>query len=185
MKQQRSWSESSRDDLQDLDALVLAEIESLRGRGQGKGAPQPDGSRPRSSSGSPAAAPRGDTGAPPVAPIRRRVGQEPNSTGEEFDGLSSDALLDEPAGSDTEDVPLAASLLSPEEDAFVARAVGFLSQREHADMILGQIWEQLTEADPGGFYQAPASARPAQATADDTAGAEPSPAQSGREGDRP
>ena len=39
MKQQRSWYESSRDDLQNLDALVLAEIESLRGRGQGNGAP--------------------------------------------------------------------------------------------------------------------------------------------------
>lgn len=33
------------------------------------------------------------------------------------------------------------------------RAVGFLSGRENADMILGQIWEQVTTDHPEVFYQ--------------------------------
>lgn len=48
-----------------------------------------------------------------------------------------------------------AGLLSPEEEAFITRAVGFLSQRPEADIILNRIWEQLTELDPEGYYRAP------------------------------
>lgn len=136
-------------DLLDLDALVLAEIESLTTRR--------DAVRSRQA---PCAAP-----VPPaeaaerkakasVAQLRRAPERGPDGFGEGaellFEGLEppESPVEVEPDGQET-------GLLCPEEEAFITRAVGFLSRRPAADIILNRIWEQLTELDPEGYYQAP------------------------------
>jgi hypothetical protein len=65
-----------------------------------------------------------------------------------------DGLLDpgDPHDDLTADGPTAADLLTPEEQAFVARAAGFLSGRANADLILDRIWSVVTASRPDGFY---------------------------------
>jgi hypothetical protein len=142
-------------DLLDLDALVLAEIESLTSRR--------DATRARRIKGAAAPTPvAGETetrdrpntqpkGKASVAPIRSAPERRRESSGEEAELLFEEP---EPADDNAADSALA-GLLSPEEEAFITRAVGFLSQRPEADIILNRIWEQLTELDPEGYYQAP------------------------------
>ena len=126
------------DRFQDLDALVLAEIESL--------------SRPEHR-GRPAHAPehRAPTPAASFRPARRseRPAEE-EFTGEAFDEEAALADSSEEGESREES---SVELLSPEEQAFVSRAVGFLSNRSNADMILTRVWEQLTGADPEAFFR--------------------------------
>jgi hypothetical protein len=183
MKHQRTGIESCGDDFEDLDALVLAEIESLSGPPR-SARPSAGGARPAPR---PAARPAREhrDGPAPVAPIRRRAGAEPNRSGEEFDGLFDRPFPEGQGGPDPDDTGPVASLLSTEEEAFVTRAVGFLSQREHADMILGRIWEQLTELDPDGFYEAPVSAVSAQGTAEEAQAGETPPPTDGSKGSGP
>jgi hypothetical protein len=162
-------------DLLDLDALVLAEIESLTARR--------DAARPKQTARAaaptslaedaesrerPTTQPKAKASVAPIrsAPERRResFGEEAELLFEEPEPLVEDAAERAPAG-----------LLSPEEEAFITRAVGFLSQRPEADIILNRIWEQLTELDPEGYYQAPLDTR-------DETGRETPPESAGSEG---
>jgi hypothetical protein len=138
-------------DLRDLDALVLAEIESLTARGS------PTRSKQVSRANAPPPIERPAAHAPKakvkasVAPIRTTLERRPESFGEEAELLFAepDPLVEDAAEGES------AGLLGPEEEAFITRAVGFLSQRHEADIILNRIWEQLTELDPEGYYRAP------------------------------
>jgi hypothetical protein len=181
MKHQRAGVESCGDDFEDLDALVLAEIESLSGRPR-TARPSPGGERPAPRPAVQPAREQRDEPAP-VAPIRCRAGAEPNRSGEEFDGLFDGPFAEGQGEPDPDDTGPAASLLGTEEEAFVTRAVGFLSQREHADMILGRIWDELTQLDPDGFYQAPVSAVAAQGRTGEAATGEPRPPGDAPRGD--
>ncbi|MEY6431828.1 hypothetical protein ABC977_05320 [Thioalkalicoccus limnaeus] len=143
----------------DLDALVLAEIESLTGHRD----------RPRQDK---------PVGGTPKAPLRQQCGERPAQTSvtgdqpgarrrvstaklsgepapEDF-GEGVEALFTEPAeaatSSDTN--TKRAELLDTEERAFITRAVGFLSARPTADIILEHIWERLT-ADPDDCFRPP------------------------------
>ncbi|CRI66227.1 hypothetical protein THIOKS12690008 [Thiocapsa sp. KS1] len=139
----------SETDLADLDALVLAEIESLtahRAGARSKQAPCGDAPTPAANGGA-----REPKAKASVAPIRSAPERRRESFGEEAELLFEEP---EPADDNAADSALA-GLLSPEEEAFITRAVGFLSQRPEADIILNRIWEQLTELDPEGYYQAP------------------------------
>ena len=141
-------------DCADLDALVLAEIESLIARRKAAHA-QP---RPHATPAQTPAPRTRDASArrvAKVAPLRTPSEPAQEWTGESFDE-DAEALFGEPSpnpGHEPEEAH--PSLLSPEEEAFITRAVGFLSQRAEADIILNRIWEQLTELDPEGYYQAP------------------------------
>lgn len=146
-----------RADLSTLDALVLAEIESL-GHGRqaravtGRPAPESASARKRPGGASdqmrtfakwPGQAARG-----PCAEATA-----PNRSGEEAEGLFDEPFeLADPGDDPSRDGPTAADLLSPEELAFVARAAGFLSGRPNADLILDRIWSQALGSQPDGFY---------------------------------
>lgn len=160
MRRSSSQSPNPARDLADLDALVLEEIESLdrgggqRGRQPGQGpsaaSAQPSGGNQRSGRGDSQQAPR------PAARIRpRRWGLESarQATGEEAEGLCDEPwdLAGAPEASSA-DGPTAADLLTPEEQAFVARAVGFLAGRPNADLILDRVWSQSIASRPDGFY---------------------------------
>jgi len=150
MKKHREQSGESAAVYGDLDALVLAEIESLHRRGRGR-------TRPMPSTGVedlPATEPASAAG---VAQIR---GTE--SEGEVFSGEEAAGLFDESIGESTELGELEQDghaavdgLYSAEEDAFITRAVGFLTQRDNADVILNQIWQQVMEGYSEEFYRAP------------------------------
>jgi hypothetical protein len=171
MKRERLDERSSLDDLPELDVLVLAEIESLS-RAERPRARRPAAGADARGKARPALSPR------PAAEggVVRIRGAEPGGeglSGEESEGLFDEALIDGGVGPDPDDeVPLG-GLLSVEEEAFITRAVGFLSQREHADMILGRVWEQLTELDPEAFYQAPVAAEPGQPAVPTAGASEP------------
>lgn len=158
----------------ELDALVLAEMESLDTRirpprpTRSPGPAVTSRARPARAAPDPARPVRAPT------PLGRRPEADVDRSGEEFEALFEAPLVEESDGPDLEDAASAGGLLSLEEEAFITRAVGFLSQREHADMILGRIWEQLTELDPEAFYQAPAAAVEPTAAADGPRG-QPSP----------
>jgi hypothetical protein len=126
------------DRFQDLDALVLAEIESLSRAEHHRRPPRgPDHRAP-----APAAS---------VRPARRseRPAEE-EFTGEAFD---EQAALADSSEEDESQENSSVELLSPEEQAFISRAVGSLSNRGNADMILTCVWDQLTEADPEAFFR--------------------------------
>jgi hypothetical protein len=126
-----------------LEALVLAELDSLQ-PAPPKRAPAPHAeatSRPRDRAR--------------VTPLRR-MSAPPGAD-------SLDASVEaQAAGEQTRG---AAGLASVEEQAFITRAVAFLSEREHADIILGRVWEQLLELAPEGFYEPPPD--PATAAAEE------------------
>ena len=130
-------------EISDLDALVLAEIASL---GQGRLADSAETgtntSRNQRDTGirRSSATPRPPSGIRDDRDPRRPTG---HPSGEEAEGLF-DGFFDpgDPHDDLTADGPTAADLLSPEEQAFVARAVGFLSERANADLILDRIWSQ-------------------------------------------
>ena len=136
-------------DLLDLDALVLAEIESLTARR--------DAARTKQTTRAAAPTPVAE-GTEPTARVKAsvaRIRNTPERRRESF-GEEAELLFEEPeplVEDAAERAP--AGLLSPEEEAFITRAVGFLSRRPEADIILNRIWEQLTELDPEGYYQAP------------------------------
>lgn len=154
MRAHRTESESIDVELDDLDALVLAEIESISGRVRSNGVrPMQDRAQPRSTP-TPGELPRRRSRAA-VAPIQGRKRQETPHSGEDAEGLFDEPFAVEAPDPERDEAPPIASLLTPEEDAFITRAVGFLTEREHADMILGQIWEALTEQRPDGFFEAP------------------------------
>lgn len=147
-----------------LEALVLAELDSLQPAPRaavGERAPAPQ----------PAATPRPRERAE-VTPLRRvRAPRSPDATGVSVQG--------EGAGEPTSG---AAGLSSVEEQAFITRAVTFLSGREHADIILGRVWEQLVELSPEGFYEPPSDAAPDaaggdQSEAGDAGAASPPPSE--------
>lgn len=138
-------------DYPDLDALVLAEIESM-GRGRHASSkrarsareqhrPEPTRQRERPAS-------------PKLARIHGEDRAAEGITGEEAEALFDEPLMDESGQFPDEMEKSTHSLFSAEELAFMSRAVGFLSGRDNADMILGQIWEQLTSDHPEEFYAA-------------------------------
>ena len=147
-------------DYTDLDALVLAELESLD-RGRSRHAPL-------SKAGPTRIPQKANEGRPLVrvskAPFTRIHGEdraEQGITGEEAETLF-ETPLDEMTRSNTDEVSQSSdSLFSPEEQAFMSRAVGFLTGRENADMILGQIWERMTGDHPEEFYAADEAFEPA------------------------
>jgi hypothetical protein len=131
-------------DLLDLDALVLAEIESLTARR--------DAARTGQTTRAAAPTPVAEGTEPEPTKIKARVApirNTPERRRESF-GEEAELLFEEPEPADENEVDSAL-----EEEAFITRAVGFLSQRPEADIILNRIWEQLTEMDPEGYYQAP------------------------------
>ncbi|MCG7981943.1 MAG: hypothetical protein JAY90_04235 [Candidatus Thiodiazotropha lotti] len=71
-------------------------------------------------------------------------------SGEEAELLQQSEVIDEPV----DELP-PNKLFSAEEEAFMHRAVGFLSGRENGDVILGRIWEQLTESQPDHYFEVP------------------------------
>lgn len=147
-------------DLADLDALVLAEIASL-GRGripqtantcEAKGSDiTSDRGRPESGRGWPS--PQVPQPAAPIRAVRRDDSLARGLSGEEAEGLFDQPfdLAEEDEGGPAEG-PTAADLLTPEEQAFIARAVGFLSGRPSADLILDRVWSQAIQSRPDGFY---------------------------------
>jgi hypothetical protein len=154
-------------DCVDLDALVLAEIESLIARR--KAAHE----QPRTRTNPAQTPPPGphDTSlqrGARVAPLRTPSERTFEWTGESFDEDPEALFAEPPPNPGQEPEEAHPSLLSPEEEAFITRAVGFLSQRAEADIILNRIWEQLTELDPEGYYEAPhegSNPRPGEAPA--------------------
>jgi hypothetical protein len=158
-----------RPDPLDLDALVLAEIESLGRWRPAHGDDWPGATRERPRSGlqpAPEPAPGQARTAPqrtgPAAPIRPTRGQGAAPATRPRSGEEAEGLFDEPfercnpdrdpQRDSAEDGPTATDLLSPEEQAFVARAAGFLSGRLNADLILDRIWSQANESRLDGFY---------------------------------
>lgn len=143
----------SDDEFDDLDAMVLAEIESLHTAPAKRRNPASHQPR-RTESTEMAVEAEADIDKPSTktACIYGHDTQEEGRTGEEseglFDACDDDRLFD--TGGDPEESP--ASLFSVEERAFMERAVGFLTGRDNADVILGQIWERLTSEQPESFY---------------------------------
>lgn len=171
----REWlnEKSSSDDLRELDTLVLAEIESLTRCTRPLHPRRAMASDPRRQ---PETKPDKRREPVPLSKVTRIRGEEREN--EALSGEEAELLFDEDNElGDLSDVEedehgAAASLFSPEEEAFITRAVGFLAQRDNADMILNRIWEQLTEADPEGFFRPEDAERPASPGAD----AKPAPA---------
>jgi hypothetical protein len=146
-----------RADLSPLDALVLAEIESL---GQGHRA-RATATRTVSTRGPARNRPGGASGqaqarAARPGPAARGQGADDaprGLSGEEAEGLFDEPFeISEPGDDPGQDGPTAADLLSPEEQAFVARAAGFLYGRPNADLILDRVWSQALESRPDGAY---------------------------------
>jgi len=137
-----------------LDELVLAELDSLTVR---RLPPRPTAAVATDWAG----VSEIDTRPAHIAPLRRVEGSKAGLSGEEAEGLFDEPLAEtDGLAAEESDAAAAASLLTPEEEAFITRAVGFLRQREHADMILGRVWEQLTGDDPSAFFEPPADALP-------------------------
>ena len=160
--------EKSEERYADLDKLVLAEIESLTG-GRAPGRRRTHRGRMRVVNDQrpeqPAAVDDGSTGDKVVA----LSGANPE-TGEFF-GEEAAALL-EPEdehgnqGVTPDDVlgaPMepGAEIFSSEEQAFITRALGFLSGRDNADLILGRVWEQVTAASSPDEFFLPEDEHPA------------------------
>ena len=82
---------------------------------------------------------------------RRTTTPRPITTGEEAEGLF-DQPLDFSEPDPDADGPTAADLLTQEENAFLSRAIGFLSGRPSANLILDQIWSQVVAAASDGCY---------------------------------
>lgn len=133
----------------DLDALVLAEIESASGGRPNR--PSDARSPKRHEAGN---LTRKEKRLALPRDVSRIHGTERDSrdlSGEEAEFLEQPLEMEEP-----EQEELSPSkLFTPEEEAFMHRAVGFLNGRENGDMILGQIWERLMENHPESFYLPP------------------------------
>jgi hypothetical protein len=158
MKPSRTVAPQPDEDNADLEALVLAELASLRPAPRVAVLERTARAAPR-----PKEAVSQRRERPRMAPLRRAPEPRPAiDAGERYDATAGD----DGAEVSAEHGPDAADLASAEERAFIARAVAFLSGREHADIILGRVWEQLLELTPEGFYEPPADS-----TAADTAGA--------------
>ncbi len=156
MKRSQDPRRAGRQDFADLDALVLAEIESL-----GEQAALPDEGisepMPRRREAKAPARRQGPRTMAQVHPLRGAQAEHrlPRGTGEEVRALFDESLVPEPArvgSEEQDDGPLASDLLSAEERAFVERASGFLRGRPNADLILDGIWAQVNAARPDGFY---------------------------------
>ena len=130
----------------DLDALVLAEIESASGA-RTRRRPGTSSPRRREANGVPGKQER-PAETREVARIHGDDRARHNLSGEEAEFLDLPPELAE----EEQDELSAPRLFTPEEEAFMHRAVGFLSGRENGDVILGHIWEQLTESHPERFY---------------------------------
>jgi hypothetical protein len=131
----------------DLDALVLAEIESASGGrmpGRSEARPPKRHKTNNFSVKEERQAPRRE-----VARIHGDDRIRHDLSGEEAEFLEQPLEMD---SREPEELP-PARLFTPEEEAFMHRAVGFLSGRENGDVILGQIWERLTESQPESFFE--------------------------------
>lgn len=144
----------------DLDKMVLAEIELLTdGRAPSRSRPHAAGMRVVDDRhpDRPTAVDDEPSGDKVVALTGANPGRG------EFFGEEATTLL-EPEdelgnqGATSEDVPddsmePGTEIFSPEEQAFITRALGFLSGRENADMILGRVWEEVTaSSSPDAFF---------------------------------
>ena len=172
-------------DLSDLDALVLAEVESLslpRAARASEARSECNPERAPECQRAPTARDRRRTASAALL-MRQQHGRDPQRAGRARSGEEAEGLFDEPLelsdpGGDryddpASDGPTAADLLSPEEQAFIARAAGFLSGRPNADLILDRIWSQAIESNPNGLYD------PESADALSDADSEPSADASG------
>lgn len=124
----------------DLDALVLAEIESI-GKGKRRRARRGPPTLDRRTPVSPG------TSHPEAATVSRLHEDRPAANvyrGEEAEGLLEESGDDPGLADGGDEGPL--DLMGVEEQAFVTRAVGFLSGRPNAGMILDQIWGQVAAA---------------------------------------
>ncbi len=167
MPQQRPMREAE-NHFADLDALVLAEIESLSPHTRPLNPRQASACKPERQSrarlenrGKPASASK-------VARIREQDREGDRLSGEEAEGLFEEPIeFTDPCDVEENEHDPMISLFNAEEEAFVSRAVGFLCQRDNADIILNRIWEQLTEADSESFFRPEDSERsvPFDATA--------------------
>ncbi len=141
--------------VEELDALVLAEIESLARHTRPPNLKQTSASGPERRQSRVRLENRGKpVSASKVARIRGE-----DREGDVLSGEEAEELVEEPIefgdlpGVEEDEHAQATTLFSAEEEAFVTRAVGFLARRDNADIILNRIWEQLTEADPEGFFR--------------------------------
>ena len=123
--------------LADLDALVMAEIERLAPQAQAAPA-------------APATAPRRSSAA--VKPLPGASVEPDLGSGEQASALF-DAADDDADSADADADLEGSALLSAEEQAFITRALGFLAQRDNADMILGRIWQALADGNPDGYFR--------------------------------
>lgn len=151
MKAKTRVANENSDDFNDLDAMVLAEIESLQGgltlrRGRIRRAARAEDARDDAKTDASTSAPMR------AARIHGDDRAERGYTGEEAELLFDSEALKDGSGNVNEHDDAPESLFSAEEQAFLARAVGFLSGRDNADMILGRIWEQLTAEQPDAFF---------------------------------
>lgn len=69
---------------------------------------------------------------------------------EDFDNTQQEFL--EPIDSQQSEQPLKTALFSAEELDFIERSAAWLEPRKNKDLIMNQIWEQLTETVPENFY---------------------------------
>jgi hypothetical protein len=135
-------------DYPDLDALVLAEIESAFSRHRRYT------QRLKPTETEPELEP--ETLSEPANPVEVTRIHGDNRPASGMSGEEAELLdrFPEADGTELDDLP-PPSLFSPEEEAFIHRAIGFLSGRENGDMILGQIWERVTRDHPEDFYTTP------------------------------
>jgi hypothetical protein len=82
-----------------------------------------------------------------IARIHGDDREERQLSGEEATLLEQPEMVDEAV----DELP-PNNLFSAEEEAFMHRAVGFLTGRENGDVILGRIWEQLTKSHPENYF---------------------------------
>ncbi len=134
--------------LTDLENLVLAEIASASGGKRRRNRAQ-EVKRPADRRKTEASA-EAHKRANGISRIHGEDRYEQQMSGEEAELLQQAECIDEPF-----DEPPPNKLFSAEEEAFMHRAVGFLSGRENGDVILGRIWEQLTETQPEHYFEAP------------------------------
>jgi hypothetical protein len=148
------------EDLAELDRLVLHEFETL-----GRRVPS------RHGTASPVTPP--DAAAPATADSGRAARPAAREASSWDDDLGA---LEEPRPPANGAAPRPESLLSQEEDAFVQGAVQWLGQRPNRDDLIARIWAELTQGEPGAFYQAEADEGPtarAEAARDGEASGEP------------
>lgn len=75
----------------------------------------------------------------------------------DFDNTQREIL--EPIDNEQTEQPLKTALFSEEELDFIERSTAWLESRKNKDLIINQIWEQLTESVPENFYSVESGAR--------------------------